>query len=108
MLVQEIQGSTSPAQRSGAAAGWLSLLRDVNALVSIMITGGVAVHALSMRVVATALPSVVTEIGGLSFFAWTSTVAIVSAIWGAAFVASLVRSRGLRDTYRISLVLFAC
>ena len=37
-----------PAQRSGAAAGWLSLLRDGNALVSIMITGGVAIHALSL------------------------------------------------------------
>ena len=69
--------------------------------------GGVAIHALSMRVVSTALPIVVTEIGGLRFFAWTTTVAVVTAIWGAAFSASLVRLRGLRDAYRISLVLFA-
>jgi MFS family permease len=110
MLAREAQDTSSrldAAQRNGAAAGWLSLFREGNALVSVMITGGVALHALSMRVVATALPSVVTEIGGLPFFAWTTTVAIVSALWGAAFVASLVRSRGLRDAYRISLALFA-
>jgi MFS family permease len=88
-------------------AGWRSLFRDGNALVSVMIAGGVGLHAQSMRVVATALPSVVADIGGLRFFAWTTTVAIVSAIWGAAFSASLVRSRGLRDSYRITLALFA-
>jgi MFS family permease len=72
-----------------------------------MIAGGVAIHALSMRVVSTALPIVVTEIGGLRFFAWATTVAVITAIWGAAFAASLVRLRGLRDAYRISLGLFA-
>jgi MFS family permease len=66
-----------------------------------------AIHALSMRVVSTALPIVVTEIGGLRFFAWTTTVAVITAIWGAAFAASLLRLCGLRDAYRISLVLFA-
>jgi MFS family permease len=95
------------AQNWGAAAGWLSLFRDGNALVSTMIAGGVAIHALSMRVVSTALPIVVTEIGGLRFFAWTTTVAVLTAIWGAALSASLVRFRGLLGAYRISLVLFA-
>jgi hypothetical protein len=90
-----------------ATDGWLSLFHDGNVLICVMITGGVALHAQSMRVVATTLPAVVADIGGLRFFAWTTTVAIVSAIWGAAFSASLVRSRGLQDAYRISLTLFA-
>lgn len=110
MLAQEAQNTSNPfdtAQAGGSAVGWLSLLQGGNALISAMIAGGVAIHALSMRVVATALPSIVMEIGGLRFFAWTTTVAIVSAIWGAAFVAFLVRSRGLRNAYRISLLLFA-
>jgi MFS family permease len=95
------------AQDDRAAAGWLSLFRDGNAPISLMIAGGVAIHALSMRVVSTALPIVVTEIGGLRFFAWTTTVAVITAIWGAAFAASLVRLWSLRHAYRISLVLFA-
>jgi MFS family permease len=94
-------------QDKRTAAGWLSLFREGNAPISLMIAGGVAIHALSMRVVSTALPIVVTKIGGLRFFAWTTTVAVITAIWGAAFAASLVRFRGLRDAYRISLALFA-
>jgi MFS family permease len=62
---------------------------------------------LSLRVVATILPAVVGEIGGLRFFAWTMTVAVVSAISGAALAASIARSFGLRGAYRASLVLFA-
>src|SRR5215472_16806751 len=101
------QDPVDAVQRNNASAGWLSLFREGNALISVMITGGVAIHALSMRVVSTALPSVVTEIGGLRFFAWTTTVAIVSAIWGAAFAAPLAKSRGLRHAYRVALGLFA-
>src|SRR5215471_11954959 len=95
--------SLDVAHDGGRTGGWLSLFRDGTALVSVMITGGVAIHAQSMRVVATALPSVVVDIGGLRFFAWTTTVAIVSAIWGAAFAAPLAKSRGLRHAYRIAL-----
>lgn len=102
----EERQTTLPAEESSGSTGWLSLFRDGNALVSLMIAGGVAIHALSMRVVSTALPIVVTEIGGLRFFAWTTTVAVVTAIWGAAFSASLVRLQGLRNAYRISLILF--
>jgi MFS family permease len=95
------------AQGAGAAPRWLSLFRDGHASISVVITGGVVIHALSLRVVSTVLPSVVEEIGGLRFFAWSTTVAIISAIWGAAFAASLVRSRGLRNAYWIALVVFA-
>jgi MFS family permease len=109
MLVDEDKETPNILSGPGgsAPASWLSLFQGGYAPVSLMIAGGVAIHALSMRVVSTALPIVVTEIGGLRFFAWTTTVAVVTAIWGAAFAASLVRFRGLRDAYRISLVLFA-
>jgi MFS family permease len=98
---------TGIAPNSSATANWRALLSEGNAAVSIVLTGGVAMHALSLRVVATVLPAVVAEIGGLRFFAWTTTVAIVSAIWGAAFAAPLARSQGVRGAYRVSLLLFA-
>ena len=56
---------------------------------SVVLTGAVAIHALSLRVVVTVLPLAVIEIGGLRFFAWTMTVAMISAIWGAASAAPL-------------------
>src|SRR5207245_2549950 len=87
--------SLDAAPQATAKASWLALFRDGNAFISIMLTGGVAIHALSLRVISTVLPSVVEEIDGLRFFTWSTTVAIVSAIWGAAFAASWVRWRGL-------------
>jgi MFS family permease len=104
---RDISRSAAAIPDSGAAASWRALFARGNIAVSVMLTGGVAIHALSLRVVSTVLPSAVAEIGGLPFFAWTTTVAIVSAIWGAAFAARLVQSRGLRSAYRLSLLLFA-
>ena len=98
-----VAGTTVDSNRS---VGWLALFSSGNLAISVMLTGGVAIHALSLRVVATVLPSVVPDIGGLRYFAWATTVAVVSSIWGAAFAASLARSRGLRGAYRVSLVLF--
>lgn len=94
------------AKRTGTAS-WRDLFTAGNMAVSAMLTGGVAIHALSLRVVATILPSVVAEIGGLRFFAWATTLAMVGSIWGAALAAVLANSRGLKGAYRVSLVLFA-
>jgi MFS family permease len=90
-----------------ALVGWAVLFAKGNGGPLVVLTGGVLMHALSLRVVATVLPPAVAEIGGLRFFAWTMTLAFVGAIWGAAFAAPLAVSRGLRDSYRISLLLFA-
>ena len=103
----EISDASSVTAATSRNAGWPALFRNGNAAISAVLTGGVAIHALSLRVVSTILPSVATEIGGLRFFAWTTTVAIVSAIWGAAFAAPLAKSRGLSGAYRASLLLFA-
>jgi MFS family permease len=86
--------------------GWGTLLAGPNLARSVVLTGAVAIHALSLRVVVTVLPLAVLEIGGLRFFAWTMTVAMISAIWGAASAASLALSYGLRRAYHIALALF--
>jgi MFS family permease len=88
--------------------GWASLFGGGNAGPLAVLTGGVLMHALSLRVVATVLPSAVAEIGGLRLFAWTATLAYLGSIWGAAFAAPLAVARGLRGAYRISLFVFAC
>ncbi len=105
-----------PADRDGDASrppvddaardGWGALLTGRNLGRSAVLTGAVAIHALSLRVVVTVLPVAVADIGGLRFFAWTMTIAMVSAIWGAASAAPLAVSRGLRRAYHIALTLF--
>ena len=86
--------------------GWGALFAGPNLARSVVLTGAVAIHALSLRVVVTVLPVAVIEIGGLRFFSWTMTVAMISAIWGAASAAPLALSHGLRRAYHIALALF--
>lgn len=73
--------------------GWGALFAGPNLARSVVLTGAVAIHALSLRVVVTVLPVAVIEIGGLRFFSWTMTVAMISAIWGAASAAPLALSQ---------------
>jgi MFS family permease len=89
-----------------APDSWRVLLTGANLGRTVVLAGAVAIHALSLRVVVTVLPLAVVEIGGLRFFAWTMTVAMISAIWGAASAASLALSHGLRRAYHIALALF--
>jgi MFS family permease len=111
MLVEKAENSKAQSTndadaKSNRTVGWRALFMRGNAAVSLMFTGGVMIHALSLQVVATILPSVVSEIGGLRFFAWTTMLAMISSIWGAALAATLVNSRGLKGAYRISVVFF--
>jgi MFS family permease len=87
--------------------GWASLFNSANIGALLVLIGGVLMHALSLRVVATVLPSAVAEIGGLRFFAWALMLAFVGSIGGATCAAPLASYRGLRSAYRISLFVFA-
>lgn len=92
---------------SGQPDGWATLLGPGKTGPLLVLAGGVLMQALSLRVVATVMPSAVAEIGGVRFFAWASTVAFVGAIWGAALASPLAAARGLRAGYWVSLLVFA-
>jgi MFS family permease len=102
----EPTGASPDSADEAAGDGWGALFAGPNLARSVVLTGAVAIHALSLRVVVTVLPLAVIEIGGLRFFAWTMTVAMISAIWGAASAAPLAVSLGLRRAYHVALALF--
>ena len=83
-----------------------SLLSAGNGARFLVVTGGVALHAVSIYVVATIMPTVVGDLGGLPFFAWTTTLYVSGALTGAAAV-PLVLARGSpRLAYRLAFLLF--
>ncbi len=108
MTANDPAGEAAEASFGPAAEGdgWGALFAGPNLARTVVLTGAVAIHAMSLRVVVTVLPVAVIEIGGLRFFAWTLTVAMISAIWGAASAAPLAASLGLRRAYQIALALF--
>jgi MFS family permease len=87
--------------------GWLELLRGENAARSAVIGGGMIIHAVSTFIVVTILPSVVREIGGLRFFAWSTTLYVLASLLGGALCARLLARVGGRGSYRFALPVFA-
>jgi MFS family permease len=89
------------------AQGWGDLLRGGNAGRCAVIGGGISMHAVNVFIVTTILPSVVHEIGGLRYFAWSTTLYVVASLMGGANTAQLMRRIGVRQTYRVALGCFA-
>lgn len=47
----DVSGFIGVGERGDPPAGWMALFANGNAAVYVMLTGGVAIHALSLRVV---------------------------------------------------------
>jgi len=89
-----------------APAGWRSLVQGDNAGRFLIIAGGVSLHAVSIYVVATIMPVVVRDIGGLDFFTWTTTLYVAGSLTGSAAVPLLLSRLGPRRAYRAAFALF--
>lgn len=87
-------------------ASWAALLRGSNALRSIALAGGVALHAINVYVVTTILPSVIQDIGGLEYYAWNTTLFVVTSIVGSALSARLIEALGPRAAYLLAVLVF--
>lgn len=88
-------------------AGWGDLLGRGNGLKALALTGSVAMHAINVHIVTTVLPSVVQEIGGLEWYAWSTTLFVMASIIGASLSVRVLASLGARKAMAGSLLLFA-
>jgi MFS family permease len=88
-------------------ASWGTLFRGKNGLLALALTGGVALHAINVHIVTTVLPSVVADIGGLDWYAWNTTLFVVTSIIGAALSVKLLATSGPRGACLIALSVFA-
>lgn len=91
----------------GQTAAWSELLWGRNGLRSLALAGGVALHAVNMYVVTTILPSVVADIGGLSYYAWNLTLFVAASILGSALSPRIIDVLGARKGFLIAISIFA-
>lgn len=89
------------------SGGWSDLVRGGNAGRSAVVGGGMIIHALNTFIVTTILPSVVRDIGGLPYFAWSTVLYVVASLIGGAGCAPVLRRIGVRNAYRVALLGFA-
>src|ERR1019366_722817 len=93
---------TSPVAAPPLASTWAALFTRDTGPRSGMLAGGVAVHALSVYIVTTILPSAVAEVGGVAYFAWSTTMAMVGAILTSVCTTALAARFGARGAYWVA------
>ena len=97
--------NSDTAQASGAS--WADLLHGANSLRSIALAGGVALHAINVYIVTTILPSIIKDIGGLEYYAWNTTLFVVTSIVGSALSARLIQAWGPKAAYLLAVAVFS-
>jgi len=97
----------SPQRPNFGAPGWGALLRGANALRTLALCGGVALHAVNLYVATTILPSVVRDIGGLDYYAWNTSLFVVGSILGSAVSGAALARLGPRGAYALAAMVFA-
>ena len=88
-------------------AGWGDLFAGRNAILSLTLVGGVALHAINVFIATTILPTVVTDIGGMDYYAWNTALFVTASILGSALVPRLLSQTGPRNAYLVSAIIFA-
>jgi MFS family permease len=87
-------------------ASWSELLSGRNAVRSLVLAGGVGLHATNIYIVTTILPSVVHDIGGLEYYAWSTALFVVTSIVGSALAAKLLERFGPKAAYAAAAIVF--
>lgn len=85
-----------------AKAEWKELFRSGQTIYSLLVLGGVALHALNVLIIAIVMPTVVADIGGAAFYAWPAMLYTIGAIIGAASVGPVWNRVGPRRGYALS------
>lgn len=86
--------------------GWGALFSGRNGTRALVLAGGVVLQAINVYVATTILPSVVADIGGLDYYAWSTTLFIVASILGSALAARLLQAGGPKTAYGIAAGVF--
>jgi len=73
---------------------------------TLMLGGGIMLHAVETYITATLMPSIVRDIGGLSLFAWATTAYVAASVLGSTFVAVRPESVTLNRCYVFGALLF--
>ncbi len=99
-----------PAEQAGEQAGERARFSDIFAPhhlgATLMLGGGIALHAVEVYISTTILPSVVRDIGGLELFAWATTLFVAASLLGSVFITARPRGISLRHAYVIGSFFF--
>lgn len=95
-------------QEPGASSNssWGELFTGKQAIASLILSGGIALHAVNTYISATMLPSITADIGGLDYYAWNTSLFILAAILSAAVAGKVLQRIGARKSFFFAGLVF--
>jgi MFS family permease len=103
-----MQGARTTTVGGGTAKGsWSEIFRDGLGLYSALIIGGIAMNATQMLVIAIIMPTIVSDIGGASFYTWAAMLYTIGSIVGGASTGMVWSRLGARRAYTLGAGVFA-
>ena len=78
---------------------WAEIFRGRNGLYTLILNLGMLLFAINQFVVATVMPTVVADLGGVVYYTWAFSLFAVGAIIGAGSAGPLREAFGVRPTY---------
>lgn len=89
---------------SAERQGWGALFSGASRPISIIIAVGIALHSANVYVASAVMPSVAVDVGGLSLYAWATTVFVFAAVLGSTATATVLGRSGTRGAYRLAIL----
>ena len=85
---------------------WLELFRGGRGAFTAILSLAIGLHAIDVFLITTVMPTVVRDIGGAAFYAWSTLLYIVASIAGAASGGPLKAALGPRKAYAVAGLIF--
>lgn len=86
---------------------WRELLGPRFAPVATVLAGGVLLEASNVYLTTSLLPTIVDDIGGADYYAWTMTTFLVASVITSMLVSRTLTTRGAVSAYTMAFLLFA-
>jgi MFS family permease len=98
---------TQAQQDTEPTGTWRELLGRQYAPVAAVLAGGVLLEASNVYITTSLLPTIVGEIGGADFYAWTMTMFLLASVVTAMLVSRVLTQQGAVRAYLLALGLFS-
>ncbi|MEV4198550.1 MFS transporter [Micromonospora globbae] len=85
---------------------WRDLLGPGHIGTSVVLAGGVGLHATNVFLTTSLLPTAIDDIGGERLYAWSSSVFMIASVISSMLVSRLLGGRGPAQAYLVALVPF--
>src|SRR4051812_7047177 len=89
-----------------ANGSWRELLGLTYAPVAVVLAGGVLMEASNVYLTTSLLPTIVGDIGGTDYYAWTMTAFLVASVISSMLVSRILITRGSMVAYLLAFGLF--